>query len=186
MTGRARINPRRLAAVLIVAAVGGWLVVRLATPAAVPGTALPSAASGAPIRSPATAVSSPSTQVSTVATPDNVPAGSPPAAEGPTNPAVAAAARGFAQAWTRHTGADAGTWHARTARWCTPQLAGRLAGVDPAAVPASTVPGPARPLAVRPGGWADAAVTTDAGTLRLQLRHTDRWRIDAIDWTPAR
>lgn len=105
-----------------------------------------------------------------------------PAATSPAESAAAAAA--FAAAWTRHDGADARTWATRLSALSTATLTAKLAAVDPDVVPADAVTGtPVVTLTIP--GTAHASVPTNAGTLRLSLLHTDRWRVDTLDWTPA-
>lgn len=179
-----RMNPRRLLAVLAIAAAAVLLVVRLAGS----GAGDPSAA----------AASSPAATLTTVeptladptagaATPT---LSSPAVSRGPSSAAPAsfdtagatAAAAGFAKAWVRPT--DPSGWTARLTALSTPELAGKLQAANPATVPASTIIG-APQITATPAG-ADASITTDTGTLRLALVRHGHWQVDTVDWTPAR
>ena len=106
----------------------------------------------------------------------------PSTVNGPDGPGAIAAA--FAQAWTRHRGADTRTWPSRLNALSTSTLSAELAGVDPGTVPADTVTGPAGVTLATITGWAQASVPTNTGTLQLSLQHSDRWRVDTLDWTP--
>lgn len=99
---------------------------------------------------------------------------------GPAQLAAVAAAEEFARAWVR---GDNG-WSDRLAGLATAELAGTLADVDPATVPATAVTGPGSVLSEVPG-WASVGVPTDTGTVVLHVVQAgDAWLVSAIDWRP--
>lgn len=88
----------------------------------------------------------------------------------------------FATAWIDHRQVDSPTWLARLRPYATERLAGKLAGVDPAGVPADRLTGPAK-LAARAESYVEVTVPVDAGVLRLHVVGTDgRWLVDSVDW----
>lgn len=192
---------RRVLALMVALAAAIVIIIRLATP----DSTDPDAATADPARTPLTSVATPAAgggdpSAAAVATPGNTGAatappehdpnvidddstrdGEPGTAGGTGDPTSVATA--FAQAWTRHTGPDAGTWAERVGARSTPSLAGKLRPVDPAVVPADTVTGAA--LVTATTTWADAVIPTDAGTLRLTLIYTGRWHVNTLDWQRA-
>ncbi len=102
-----------------------------------------------------------------------------------TSPGAAApdqVATAFATAWVNHRGVAADRWLAGLRPYATAALAAKLAGADPATVPADRVTGPAK-LIPRAESFVDAAVPVDSGTLRLRLVATGgRWFVDGVDW----
>lgn len=195
---------RRVLALMVALAAAIVIIVRLATP----DSAKPADVSAEPARTAVTSVPTPAAAVNdpttaAVATPSNASAATDPhthdpnvidddsardAEPGPTGRTGGAGdptsvATAFAEAWTRHRGPDAGTWTERVSALSTPSLAGKLRDVDPAVVPADTVTGPA--LVTATTGWADAAVPTNAGTLRLTLIYTGKWHVNTLDWQRA-
>lgn len=99
-------------------------------------------------------------------------------------PVVLSTAAQFAAAWLRQD-LSASAWHAGIAPFATQSLAQRLAGVDPAAVPASRILGEPQ-LALRAASYAQVVLAVDSGTLRLSLvRRDGRWWVDGVDWDRA-
>ena len=91
----------------------------------------------------------------------------------------------FASAWVNHRNVTAKAWHDRLLPNATKNLSDKLAGTDPADVPASRVTG--RPELVPIGeGLLDAVVTVDSGKLTLRLVAPDgKWLVDGIDWAES-
>ncbi|HZN20506.1 MAG TPA: hypothetical protein VFB84_20300 [Micromonosporaceae bacterium] len=91
-------------------------------------------------------------------------------------------AAAFAAAWTDHRGVSNAAWVARLKPHATPELVAKLAGVDPAGVPADRVTGAVQ-LLPRGEQLVEAVVPVDSGTLRLRLTAPDgRWFVDGVDW----
>ncbi|HYN92778.1 MAG TPA: hypothetical protein VES42_02885 [Pilimelia sp.] len=94
-------------------------------------------------------------------------------------------ARAFALAWLDHRDVPADTWHAGMLPHSTEALSRKLAGVDPAGVPADRITG-APTLIPLAESVADVNVPIDAGTLRLRLVAPEgRWLVDGVDWVRA-
>jgi hypothetical protein len=94
-------------------------------------------------------------------------------------------ARAFAMAWLNHRGVSAERWHADLRPHCTSSLAGKLAGVDPAIVPADRLTGD--PVLIpQADGLVDVTIAVDSGKLRLRLvAPAGRWLVDGVDWERA-
>nr|WP_230414951.1 hypothetical protein [Micromonospora tarapacensis] len=90
----------------------------------------------------------------------------------------------FAAAWLGQRGQTAEEWQQGLRPLSTPALRDRLAGVDPAGVPAGEL---TEGVTLRPRGetFVEALITLDTGQLRLELVAPDgRWLVDAVDWEP--
>jgi hypothetical protein len=99
----------------------------------------------------------------------------------PGTPAPEEVATAFASAWLDRD-ATPERWHAALLPHATAELARKLAGVDPAGVPAEQMTGPATVIP-RGEAYIEVAFPLDAGRLRLQLVAPDgRWLVDGIDW----
>jgi hypothetical protein len=106
----------------------------------------------------------------------------PEPATGPRTAKPLAVARAFASAWLRHQDVSAEEWHAGLLPHSTEDLTERLAGVDPAGVPADRITGE---LAIIPRGadFVDVTVPVDSGRLLLRLIAPEgRWLVDGVDW----
>lgn len=92
------------------------------------------------------------------------------------------AADAFAAAWLNHRDIDAASWLANLRPHCTDALAKRLAGVDPATVPADHVLG--TPEATpQSDALVEVTITVNTGLLRLNVIAVDRrWLVDSVDW----
>jgi hypothetical protein len=100
-----------------------------------------------------------------------------PGAPGPTTVAV-----DFAKAWLHHDGVSAQQWFDGQARYATADLKTQLSGVDPAAVPASTMTGEAA-LVPHDAGYAVVTIPVDSGVLTLRMLGVKgRWLVDGVDW----
>lgn len=100
----------------------------------------------------------------------------------PGAPKPAEVARSFAEAWLRHDGVEARQWHDGLRPYATGTLLDKLAGVDPAGVPADRITGD---LSVRPvnDSLVEVVIPVDSGVLRLGLlAEQGRWRVDTVDW----
>lgn len=135
--------------------------------------------SGAPVRPIATV--SPTVADDGLASPEPEP--SPVVSAGTAAPAMVAEA--FARAWVNHRGVAADRWYNGLLPHCTEVLAGKLAGVDPAAVPADRLTGePA--LIPYAESVVDVTIPVDSGLLRLRLTAVGgRWLVDGVDWARA-
>jgi hypothetical protein len=85
----------------------------------------------------------------------------------------------FVEAWAR-PGQPKASWLAGVRRYATPELAGRLASVDPRNVPATTV------LSIAQEGFSDAGgtylVVTDGPRLQVAVRLVGgRWQVASIE-----
>ena len=100
----------------------------------------------------------------------------------PGAPAPVAVARSFATAWLDHRDVTAEQWHAGLRPLATTELAEKLTGVDPVAVPADRITGD--PVVVpRNDSLVEVVIPVDSGELRLGLVALEgRWRIDTVDW----
>ncbi|WP_430787131.1 hypothetical protein [Actinoplanes sp. G11-F43] len=183
-----RVNPRRLLALLAALTAAVLLLLRINTAPAATTPALTAPAATATATATAAdpgagaAAVSPTASDADYIDDDSLYAPDPHADIA----GAAAVADRFARAWTRHTGSDATTWATRLTALATPTLAGALPGIDPAVVPADTVT--AAPTLTATLGGADASIPTDAGTLRLTLieQTGGGWKVDTLDWEPAR
>ncbi|BCB80348.1 hypothetical protein GCM10022251_04910 [Phytohabitans flavus] len=94
----------------------------------------------------------------------------------------ASVAEAFGQAWVNHQDVTAEDWYAGLLPHCTETLAKKLAGVDPAGVPADSLTGD--PVLIPYADQiVDATIRVDSGMLRLRLMAIDgRWLVDGIDW----
>lgn len=92
-----------------------------------------------------------------------------------------AVARAFATTWLRRD-LPAAQWHAQLVPHSTPALAEKLAGVDPAGVPARQLTGD--PVVTpQTAELAQVNLPMDTGTLRLQLiARNGGWLVDGVDW----
>lgn len=94
---------------------------------------------------------------------------------------VLAAANSFAALWIDHD-RPAKAWRDSLLPFCTKTLAGELAGVDPASVPADRITGNAS-LDVHADATVDVIIPIDAGKLRLRMViQQNKWLVDGIDW----
>jgi hypothetical protein len=93
-----------------------------------------------------------------------------------------AVARGFAAAWLAHRGISAQRWHSRLVPFATADLGQRLAGVDPAGVPADRLTDD--PVLIpRSEGLVEVTMPVDSGRLRLNLiTQNGHWLVDTVDW----
>jgi hypothetical protein len=113
------------------------------------------------------------------------PAGPDPEEPGPdptyaSSQAALVTATGFIRAWA-HPQLPAAVWLAGVRPYATPDLARKLATVDPANVPAHTTTGPAWLISATPT-VAIVAVPTDAGAVVVVCRLTQgRWSVASID-----
>lgn len=116
-----------------------------------------------------------------LASPEPTP--SPKISPGTAVPATVAEA--FGNAWVNHRDVTAEEWYAGLLPHCTETLAQKLAGVDPAGVPADRITG--EPVLIPYADQiVDATIRVDSGMLRLRLTSVDgRWLVDGIDWERA-
>ncbi|MFV2106435.1 hypothetical protein [Micromonospora sp. LOL_015] len=110
------------------------------------------------------------------------PAPDPVTSPGAADPPTVAVA--FATAWLDR-GLDAEQWHAGLRPYATEELAGKLVGVDPVAVPAERLTG--EPAVIPYGtNLVEVVIEVDSGTLRLRLTGPDgQWLVDGVDWVQA-
>ncbi|WDZ85709.1 hypothetical protein [Micromonospora cathayae] len=88
----------------------------------------------------------------------------------------------FVRAWLGGEGMTSEEWLATIRPFATPVLLDKMAGADPAAVPAARTVGPAT-LRPRTESFVEALVSLDTGRLRLELVAPDgRWLVDVVDW----
>lgn len=88
----------------------------------------------------------------------------------------------FTTAWLAGRNQTPDEWHAKLRPLSTTELAEKLAGADPAAVPAEQTTGEP---SVRPRTehFVEVLVPLDSGRLRLELVAPDgEWLVDAVDW----
>ncbi|MFI5488840.1 hypothetical protein [Micromonospora echinaurantiaca] len=91
----------------------------------------------------------------------------------------------FVTAWLGGPGLTADQWHQGLRPLSTPALTEKLAGAEPAGVPAEQVTG-AVSLRPRTATFVEALVPLDTGRLRLELVAPDgEWLVDAVDWEQA-
>lgn len=114
-----------------------------------------------------------------------VPPSTGPTSRRPGTPAAEAVAKTFALNWLAHDGVDSAAWLARLRPLMTTALAGKLAGVDPAGVPANRITGGITMTNHDPT-FVEATVPVDSGTVQLRLLLTDGvWLVDGVDWSRA-
>ncbi|GGM30036.1 hypothetical protein GCM10012279_56130 [Micromonospora yangpuensis] len=91
----------------------------------------------------------------------------------------------FTAIWLGGPDVTADQWQADLRPLSTPELTEKLAGADPAAVPAERVVG--RPtMRPRHESFVELLIPLDSGQLRLELVAPDgRWLVDAVDWERA-
>ncbi|MFF5174085.1 hypothetical protein ACFY3U_15765 [Micromonospora sp. NPDC000089] len=100
----------------------------------------------------------------------------------PGEPTPEQAASRFTTAWLGGPAETAARWQEKLRPLSTPGLTEKLAGVDPAGVPAEKVTG-APTLLPRTESFAEVFVPLESGRLRLELVAPDgRWLVDAVDW----
>ncbi|MDM4721274.1 hypothetical protein QTQ03_17300 [Micromonospora sp. WMMA1363] len=88
----------------------------------------------------------------------------------------------FVAAWRGRPGLSPEQWHAGLRPLSTLALTEKLAGADPAGVPAGQVTGGAT-VRPRTETFVEVLVPFDTGRLRLDLVAPDgRWLVDAVDW----
>ncbi|MEU1888517.1 hypothetical protein ABZ491_23900 [Micromonospora rifamycinica] len=88
----------------------------------------------------------------------------------------------FTTAWLDGSTASAEQWQSGLRPMSTPALTEKLAGVDPAGVPAGKVTGTPT-LRPRTAVFAEVLVPLESGRLRLELVAPEgRWLVDAVDW----
>lgn len=116
-----------------------------------------------------------------LASPEPTP--SPEISPGTAVPATVAEA--FGKAWVNHRDVTVEEWYAGLLPHCTETLAKKLAGVDPAGVPADRLTG--KPVLIPYADEiVDATIRVDSGLLRLRLTAVDgRWLVDGVDWERA-
>ncbi|MGW3899127.1 hypothetical protein ACWD6L_28455 [Micromonospora profundi] len=88
----------------------------------------------------------------------------------------------FTAAWLGRPGMTAEEWHAGLRPLSTSALTEKLAGAEPAGVPAEKVTGPST---VRAGTetFVEVLLPLDNGRLRLELVMADGgWLVDVLDW----
>ncbi|HKS98220.1 MAG TPA: hypothetical protein VJT31_01720 [Rugosimonospora sp.] len=91
----------------------------------------------------------------------------------------------FLTAWLNHTTVTPDAWYAGMKKYMTSNLAGELAGVDPADVPAARMTGPVT-LIDQAADLVQASIPVDSGVVTLRLLATNgRWLVDGVDWTRA-
>lgn len=91
----------------------------------------------------------------------------------------------FVAAWLGRPGLTADQWHEGLRPLSTPALTEKLAGAEPAGVPAEQVTGEVT-LRPRTETFVEALVPLDTGRLRLELVAPDgQWLVDAVDWEQA-
>lgn len=97
----------------------------------------------------------------------------------------ATVAKAFGRAWVNHRDVTAEQWYTGLLPHCTESLAEKLAGVDPAGVPADRLTG--EPVLIPYADQiVDATIQVDSGVLRLRLTAIEgRWLVDGIDWERA-
>ncbi|ROT28028.1 hypothetical protein [Micromonospora sp. HM5-17] len=100
----------------------------------------------------------------------------------PGAPEPAEVARAFADAWLRRAGVTAAQWHDGLRPYATEELLDKLAGVDPAGIPAERITGEPRTVPVT-DSLVEVVLPVDTGELRLGLEAEEgRWRVDTVNW----
>ncbi|PWR10542.1 hypothetical protein DKT68_08650 [Micromonospora acroterricola] len=88
----------------------------------------------------------------------------------------------FTSAWLGRPGITTDQWQAGLRPLSTPALTEKLAGVDPAGVPAVVVAGPPA-VQSRSETFVEVLLPLDTGRLRLELvAADDGWLVDVVDW----
>ncbi|WP_074315124.1 hypothetical protein [Micromonospora cremea] len=88
----------------------------------------------------------------------------------------------FTAAWIGRPGMTAEQWQAGLRPLSTAALTEKLAGVDPAGVPAEEVAGPPA-VRARTETFVEVLLPLDTGRLRLELvAADDGWLVDVVDW----
>ena len=88
----------------------------------------------------------------------------------------------FTSAWLNHLNISAADWHRAVSRYATKDLADKLDGTDPEAVPANKMTGDPTVTARAPS-YVDVSIPLDAGIISLRLIATaGRWLVDGVDW----
>ncbi|MEV6814227.1 hypothetical protein [Micromonospora sp. NPDC051296] len=103
----------------------------------------------------------------------------------PGEPTPKQVAERFVAAWLGAPGRSAANWRGGLRPLSTDALTDKLAGAEPADVPAGEVTGD---VTVRPRSetFVEALIPLDTGGLRLELVAPDgRWLVDAVDWEQA-
>ncbi|MBL6278689.1 hypothetical protein JMF97_21240 [Micromonospora fiedleri] len=91
-------------------------------------------------------------------------------------------AKRFVVAWLGGSGLTAEDWHEGLRPLSTTALMDKLAGADPAGVPAGEM---TEEVTIRPRSetFVEALIALDSGRLRLELvAPQGRWLVDAVDW----
>ncbi len=109
--------------------------------------------------------------------------------EGPATPRTAPGAPGpgdvamsFAKAWLRPNGVSPQQWLSGMRPYATKTLIDRLAGADPATVPADAVRGELQ-TRVRDSELVEVSIPVNPGLLRLRVIFTEaRWLVDSVAW----
>ncbi|MGW4498649.1 hypothetical protein ACWENR_08525 [Micromonospora sp. NPDC004336] len=100
----------------------------------------------------------------------------------PGEPTPQETAERFVAAWLGKPDITADQWQEALRPLSTPALTEKLAGVDPAGVPASQVTGEVT-LQPRTENFVEVLIPLDTGRLRLELVAPDgRWLVDVVDW----
>jgi len=186
---------RLLAVVAAVAALLAFGVIRGLTsdpePPAAAASATTLSGSSAPASrgtaAPPTSSSPPptlATSASTTTPPVVFPEGAPPAAAGDLTAAAAATAEAFVAAWASTSGVTPQQWLDGLAPLTTPRFLDRLATVDLANVPATTVTGPAAVVHVD-DQFASVLVPTDSGNVDVALVAVPPvWQVTGLEPPP--
>ncbi|MFI7576198.1 hypothetical protein [Micromonospora sp. NPDC049497] len=88
----------------------------------------------------------------------------------------------FVTAWLGRPGVSAEQWQSDMRPLSTPALTEKLAGAEPAGVPATRVSDEVT-LQPRTERFVEVLVPLDTGRLRLELVAPEgRWLVDAVDW----
>jgi hypothetical protein len=100
------------------------------------------------------------------------------------SPIARKVASAFLKAWLR-SDLEPEAWMAGLTPHMTDALAAKLAGVDPAGVPARRTTGTARAVA-QGAGLVEVTFPVDSGLVRLRvLRVEGGWLVDGVDWERA-
>lgn len=88
----------------------------------------------------------------------------------------------FVAAWLGGRGMTSDEWLATIRPLATPDLMEKMAGADPAGIPAERSTGPAT-LRPRTESIVEALIPLDTGQLRLELVAPEgNWLVDVVDW----
>jgi hypothetical protein len=124
----------------------------------------------------------PASTVAPTAGDDGIAGPSPTTVARPGTAAPAEVAEAFATAWVDHREVSADAWRERMRPHATETLTQLLADVDPAAVPADRITGPATTVALS-DMLVEVAWPVDTGVLRLRLTAPDgHWLVDWVAW----